>query len=180
MKTLHLKIQKASEELMQKLEDNGCIIRLLPSKEKHRINVDKDAGKGEYVYRNRMLFGSHCLLSCAIDNSKFYSFATHPDKEDVLLLGGVDEKKLIFIISMLKREEFLTKLYTSELSEDDFIVFEAVYNDPYLSFFSIIENTPHGECAIGDKKPATFYVTESSNLPLDKIRLYDYYDVILQ
>lgn len=169
MKRLIIKPIKMNEEVMADLERRKMIIRLLPSRECHRISVAKDTGKGEIIYKNDVKYGGHAFVACAIDNKDFYSFATHPGYEEIYLLGGKNEKTLYLLLSYLRREEFMDKLEKDELVEEDFICLECVFNDPNLSFFAMCPNVPHGECSRGEGLPATFYVTESEALPLDKI-----------
>ncbi len=164
-------VKMMNETIMESLERRGLIERLIPSKQDHRLAVAKDEGKGGYLYKSELAFGSHSLINCAIDNSKFKNFAFHPDNEEFLLLGGVEEKDLYLLIAYDDVSTFLHKYHQNGLSEADFICLKCVFNDPRLSFFVMKKNVPHGECALGTGRPATFYVTEGSNLPLNRINI---------
>ena len=53
---------------------------------------------------------------------------------------------------------------------------ECRYNDPEATFFVMLADVPHGEAIVpvADKPAASFYVTESRDLPLDVIDLRKY------
>ena len=177
MQELVLKPVKMNEEIMRDLEDDGLIIRLYPSRERHRLNVEKGMGKGGYLYKSDAAYGPHSLVNAAIDNEAFSSFATHPDNEEILLLGGIKERSMYLLIARLLRVEFIRKLEQGTLAAEDFVCLDCVFNDPALSFFVMLKDVPHGECAYGPGRPATFYVTEGGSLPLDRIDLYQYLSI---
>lgn len=174
---LHLTPVKMSVKIMSELERRGLIVRLTPSREEHRVRVDEHEGRGEKIYASPASSGGHMLAAVAIANETFSSFATHQENEEFLLLGGKEERKLFLLISYLTRETLLTKLKEQTLTADDFILLDCVFNDPEMSFFVMKAGVPHGECAIGAGRPATFYVTECEGLRLDKIDLYEKYDI---
>lgn len=174
---LCIKSVKMTPEAMQDLEDRGLIIRITPSRDDHRLDILGGTGKGEHLYKSDVKYGSHSLVACTIDNTTFSSFATHPDNEEFILLGGENERPMYLLICYLSEEELKKKMKDGTLSGNDFVCLDCVFNDPYVSFFTMIRGTPHGECAYGDGRAATFYVTEGSSLPLDKINIYDYYDI---
>ncbi len=176
---LIIKLVRMDEANMAMLERKGVITRLRPSREDHRLSISQGTGKGDHIYRSDEKYGGHSLIRCAIDNPEFTAFATHPDNEEFLLLGGVGEKKLVLLVALINREEYLHKFENRTLSAADFIAVECVFNDPELSFFVMHKNFPHGECVLGPGKPSTFYVTESARLPLDKIPFGPTYEIIL-
>ena len=167
---------KMTPEVMECLEAKGLIERLAPSRDKHRIPVHGE-GLGNQIYASDVKYGGHKLISVAIDNERFSSFATHPDNEEFILLGGINERPMYLLVCFLDRETLLSKINDETLRAEDFILLDCVFNDPYVSFFVMKAGVPHGECAYGSGRPATFYVTEGENLPLDKINLYEHYDV---
>lgn len=166
---------KADAQTLRELEEKGLIIRLAPSREEHRLQVPEGIGKGELLYSSDVRYGGHALMTVSIDNRTFSSFATHPENEEFLLLGGKGEKGLYLLVSYLSREELLHKIEGRSLRAEDFILLELTFNDPESSFFVMRAGVPHGECAFGEGKPSTFYVTEGAGLPLDKIPLTDSY-----
>ena len=169
-----IKPQIMNEKIMNELEERGLIVRLIPSRDIHRLHVNKDEGKGDYLYKSDINYGSHSLVNCAIDNELFYSFGTHPDNEEFLLLGGINEKKMFLLISLISKEELDIKIKLNSLSDKDFVCLECVFNDPNLSFFVMNKEVPHGECSKGFGRPTTFYVTEGSQLPLIRTKFNDY------
>ncbi len=177
---LILKPVKMHMEIMEELERRGLIERLAPSREKHRVPVGRKEGRGEKLYVSRASSGGHTLVACAIDNDTFSSFATHQENEEFLLLGGVDERPMYLLICLLSREELLEKMQKGTLTGEDFVLLDCVFNDPELSFFVMKEGVPHGECAYGSGRPATFYVTECEGIRLDKIDLYKDYEVVIK
>lgn len=177
---LFLTPAKMCVEIMEELERRGLIERLAPSREKHRVPVAKNEGRGEIIYVSGAESGGHTLVACAIDNDTFSSFATHQENEEFLLLGGVNERPMYLLVCLLGREELLGKMNNGTLTGEDFVLLDCVFNDPEVSFFIMKEGVPHGESAYGVGRPATFYVTECEGIRLDKINLYSDYEVIVR
>lgn len=171
---------KMSVEIMEELEERGLIERLAPSREKHRIDVDKNEGRGEKIYVSKVESGGHMLAAVAIDNDTFSSFATHQENEEFILLGGIDERPMYLLVCLLSRDELLAKMEAGSLEGKDFVLLDCVFNDPNVSFFVMKEGVPHGESAYGRGRPATFYVTECEGLRLDKINLYQDYEIVIE
>jgi hypothetical protein len=171
MKPLVIKVEQMNEENMQHLESLGLIERLMPSRKKHRLTVLPGEGRGEKIYESDASYGSHTLFKCTINYSDFIKFAIHPDNEEFLLLGGIEEKDLLLLIAYDTYDVFIEKYNTNRLKSEDFICLKCVFNDPKLSFFVMKKNVPHGESTIGTGLPSTFYVTEGSRLPLNQIPL---------
>ncbi len=174
MNEIVLTPQKMNTEIMADLEQRGLIIRLMPSREVHRLEVKSGEVLGGYIYKSKPDSGTHSLVNVALDNSEFINFGTHPGNEEFLLLGGVAEKNMLLLISYLSKSELDIKIKTGELASQDFICLDVVFNDPELSFFVMKKDVPHGECCMGSGLPATFYVTEGSTLGLEKTDFKDY------
>ena len=174
MTSLSITPQRMTPEIMEQLEERGLIIRLTPSREEHRIDVKSGEGKGNYLYKSEKKYGSHSLMNATIDFENFINFGTHPDNEEFLLLGGINEKKMLLLIALIQKDKLSEKIASNTLTSDDFICLEAVFNDPNLSFFVMKKDVPHGECASGCGRPVTFYVTEGSELGLDRTNLGNY------
>jgi hypothetical protein len=166
MNPLVIKVEQMNEKNMDYLESLGLIERLMPSRKKHRLNVNIGEGRGEKIYESNVSYGSHALYKCTIDYPDFTKFAIHPDNEEFILLGGIDEKDLLLLIAFDTYEVFMDKFNKKQLKNKDFICLKCVFNDPNLSFFVMKKNVPHGEATIGCGLPSTFYVTEGSQLPL--------------
>jgi hypothetical protein len=165
--------QEMTVEVMADLEKRGLIIRLSPGN--HRPDVAKGEGKGEYLYTSDKSYGAHSLVSVAIDNTTFSAFGIHPDNEEFLLLGGKNEKQMYLLIALCDNEEFTRKISEKTIEPKDFVCLKVTYNNPDVSFFTMLKNIPHGE-AVRDEEgsPATFYVTEPREMPLIKSDLKDY------
>jgi hypothetical protein len=169
MNPLVIKVEQMNEKNMHHLESLGLIERLMPSRKKHRLNVNPGEGRGEKIYESNTSYGAHALYKCTIDYPDFIKFAIHPDNEEFILLGGIDEKDLLLLIAYDTYELFMDKLNKKQLKSTDFICLKCVFNDPNLSFFVMKKNVPHGEATTGSGLPSTFYVTEGSRLPLQEI-----------
>ena len=160
-------------DIMKKLEDSGCIERLLPSRESHRVRRETTGVSA--IYESAPESGSHKLVFCLIDRPEFSAFGYHRDNEEFILLGGSKEEKDMYFMTALCDCDALDKKITAHtLSADDFICFKVKYNDPLLSFFVMNKRIPHGECTNGHGKGATFYVTEGSKITLEKTDFRDY------
>ena len=178
MTLLSIPPQRMTSEIMAQLEEKELIIRLTPSRDKHRLNVKTGEGRGDYIYKSSKQYGSHSLVNVAIDYTDFVNFGTHPDNEEFLLLGGIGEKNLYLLVALMLKDELVEKAANNTLTSNDFICLEAVFNDPELSFFVMKKGVPHGECAAGNGRPVTFYVTEGSELGLEMTNIGDYKFII--
>ena len=171
---LKIKCVEMTVAIMKELESKGLIIRLCPSN--HRLSVEKGEGKGNYIYESDKKFGGHSLINVSIDNMYFDSFGSHPDNEEIIFLGGENEKQMYLLIALFDNEEFFKRVNSKTISSNDFVCLKVKYNDPYVSFFTMLKNIPHGEAVKEENRlPATFYVTEPSEMPLIKSDLKDYY-----
>lgn len=162
-----------TEDVMQMLEDKGLIIRLYPGR--HRLNVKKGDIFGEPIYISDEKFGSHKLITVTVDCEKSPYFGSHPDNEEFIFLGDLKSKPLYLIICCLTMDEFNKKVEDHILSRDDFAALKVRFNDPYVSFFTMLKGVIHGEATLNmDGDPPTFYVTEPSKLSVDHIDLKQY------
>ncbi len=166
--------QKMTSKIMDELETRGLIVRLTPSRKEHRLMANAGESIGEHIYSSSIYSGTHALGYATINNPDFSNFGSHPDNEDFLLLGGVNEKKLLILIALMFQDELEEKISNMTLSAADFICLEAVFNDPELSFFIMKMDVPHGECCYGEGLPATFYIAEGNKLIVNKIDFKDY------
>ncbi len=168
MRDIVLKPVVMTASIMQELEDRDLIIRLTPSREDYQVKAEPEAVIGKQIYVSEEAYGTHSLLYVSLNNSECFNFGSHPDNEEFLLLGGVAERKMFLIVSLLTRAELAAKIDAETLSAEDFVCLEAVFNDPEVSFFVMKKEVPHGECCSGEGLPVTFYVTEGSKLGIDK------------
>jgi hypothetical protein len=169
-KTLNIKCHAMTPRLMRTLEDAGAIIRLAPGT--HEVVTPEEEVGIDWIYKTDEKYGSHMLLAATINRSTFASFGTHPENEEVFLIGDDQAKPLYFLFGLCRRDEFVNKLENGSISSSDFLCFRARFNDAQVSCFSILKEFPHGEATVaGPGKPPTFFVTEQTRLPLDMLKL---------
>lgn len=171
--SLELRPAEMTESVMKDLEERGLIIRLCP-------NHDAlPAAPGEtlwrLVYEPKDGYGPHRLITVTVNREEFAGFGTHPDNEEFLLIGDAETQPLFIVIALVSAGELDEKISSRTLRPDDFIALRARFNDPRVSFFVMRAGVPHGE-AIADegRRPPSFYVTESRDLPLDLTVFGDY------
>ncbi len=174
MNMINVTPQKMTSEIMNDLEARGLIVRLTPSRQEHRLIANDGESIGEHIYSSSVDSGTHALGYATINDPEFSNFGSHPDNEDFLLLGGINEKKLLILIALMFQDELEEKISAMTLCEDDFICLEAVFNDPELSFFIMRMDVPHGECCYGEGLPATFYIAEGNKLIVNKVDFKGY------
>ena len=170
---LIMKPVEMTPEVMQDLEDRGLIIRLRPGA--HPLTAAPGETLGESLYESGERFGPHKLITVTVNREEFAGFATHPDNEEFFLLGSPDTKPMFLAVALCMREEFEEKVRSGCLKPEDLVLLRCRYNDPQVSFFVMLKDVPHGEAIVeADLPPATFYVTESRDLPLDVIEMRKY------
>ncbi|MDR0719195.1 MAG: hypothetical protein LBF78_06120 [Treponema sp.] len=166
MTTINLKPVEMTPQVMDELEKRGLIMRLCP---KHD---ELDAAPGEtlwkLLYEPKEGYGPHRLITVTVNREEFAGFGAHPDNEEFWLIGDSDTQPMYLAVSLLGEAELAVKIAAGTLTETDFIALRVKYNDPEVSFFVMRAGIPHGEAIVDcGKKPPSFYVTESLNLPLD-------------
>ncbi|MDR1965801.1 MAG: hypothetical protein LBQ36_03750 [Synergistaceae bacterium] len=173
MEIIGLRPVEMTERVMEDLERRGLIIRLCPNHD------ELDAPRGQTVwkllYEPKEGYGPHRLISVTVNREEFAGFGTHPDNEEFWLIGDSDTQPMYLAIALVSREELDAKISDHTLSPGDFITLRVKYNDPAVSFFVMLEGVPHGEAILDrGKRPPTFYVTESRDLPLPLTDMGDY------
>ncbi len=170
---INLEPVEMTPSVMKKLEDKGLIIRLCPNN--HELPAKVGETLVESLYISNVEFGSHKLIIVTVNQSSFNSFGSHPDNEEFLLIGDPATKPLYLIIALCKKEELYHKIAKKRLFPEDFICLHVKYNDPQVSFFTILANVPHGEAVADvDGRPASFYVTEPCDLGIDITKFAEY------
>ena len=155
-----------TEEVMDGLEKEGLIIRLAP--DRHRLQAARGQTKGESLYECDPRYGPHKLITVTVNRTSFEAFGTHPDNEDFLLLGDPSSGPLYLVIALLTPPGIEQKVRNGTLGRSDFVALIVRFNDPRVSFFTMLKHVPHGEAlAAGAQKPSTFYVGESRDLPIE-------------
>jgi len=163
---IDIRVCEMTARVMKMLERRGIIFLLSPD------HYDLQPPEGEVgiktVYESDIKFGSHMLISATINRTEFSAFGTHPDNEEVLLIGDPGTKPCYFLFALSDKWDIENKVKNGALSEKNFIAVKAKFNDPYVSFFTILKHNPHGEVTItGPGEPPSFYVIEQTNLPLE-------------
>lgn len=170
---LRLTPWEMTESLMQELEDEGLITRLYPGG--HDGPVDQGDTIGVDVYEPVDGYGPHKLIVVLVNREGFPGFATHPAHEEFWLVGSESRDPMYIVIGTCDRAAMEEKVKNGTLSQEDFVLLKARYNDPKVSFFVMNPGIPHGEGIVRQGKgPASFYVTESRDLPLDLLDLGAY------
>ena len=142
-KIISLKPIEMTKEVMQNLEKRGLIYRLCPGHDELEPKEGETLGKS--IYECHENYGPHKLITVTVNREKFEAFGTHPDIEDFLLIGDLNTKPLYLLIATCHKDELNKKILQKTLLEKDFILLKAKYNDPEVSFFSMLKNVPHGE-----------------------------------
>jgi hypothetical protein len=76
---------------------------------------------------------------------------------------------------MCKRAELEGKIKNRTLVAQDFLALRMKFNDPEVSFFTMLKDVPHGEVTVdGPERCASFYVTEPRDILIDQIDLCEY------
>ncbi|MDQ5977584.1 MAG: hypothetical protein QG602_556 [Verrucomicrobiota bacterium] len=172
-KILSLQPIPMTAAVMTDLAQRNLIIRL--GARRH----DLPAGPGQTldrpIYRSADRYGPHMLISVTVNRVPFADFATHPDNEDFLLLGDPGTKPLYLVVALMRRPELAAKVAAGIVSPADFVCLHVTWNDPEVSFFTMLADVPHGEAiTAAEGRNPTFYVTESRDLPNDLFDLGGY------
>lgn len=168
-KEIILKPVKASTKLFNKLEKLNLIKTMTPPKE--IINTRTKTGAVSTFYKTQDVFGTHTLL-CVGKRTTDIGFSYHDDNEDLILINPLNLKfkKMYLVVSYLKKDEFLKKYNDEKITNKDLLAIELEFNNPKLSFFTVLKQTVHCEVT-QDKKGQhpIFFVAEPSMLVDNKI-----------
>ncbi len=167
---IKLKPVKSSIKIFNFLEKKGLISVLKPTAK--AIKTRTKTGTVDILYTSNKRFGSHRLM-CIGKRTKKIQLCYHLDNEDFMFINptNIDYQKLYLIFALDKIDTFNKKLSKNLLSSKDFVAVEIVYNDPRLSFFSMLKKTVHCEVVKEEDKPhPVFFVGESSKLKNNKIK----------
>ena len=174
MDTLALKVRRLSPGILSFLSKRGLIRPLFPT-----ANVEKcraPQGAVGTIYTSRASFGSHKLISVRCTTGPI-RLNYHEDNEEFILINPQAGRfgLLYMIIGLHKHEVIERKAVKGTLSPADFLALELVYNDPRLSVFTMLKDTPHFEIADRSRKEAAvFFVAEPSRLKLHMVDLSGY------
>jgi len=172
--SIELAPREMTPELMIDLEKRDLIIRLCPGN--HSSDPGWNESKSNDIYVSDSSSGPHKLIVATINTlTPDPYFGTHIGNEEFLMIGDPSTKPLYLIISLCKRAELIAKIETHSLTADDFIALHIKYNDPEVSFFTMLADVPHGEVTVaGSGRPASFYVTEGRDIKIDLVSFGEY------
>ena len=160
-------------EIMQDLEDRGLILRLCPGR--HPLQAKPGETAVESLYESDSRYGGHKLLTVTVNRSCPSAFGTHPDNEDILLLGDPATRPLYLMVALHRQDVLDQKIQSGQLSAEDFVGLRVRYNDPEVSFFTMLKHVPHDEVAAdGEGRSPSFYVTEPCSMGLEFTQFGDY------
>jgi hypothetical protein len=171
---IELEPKQMTPELMKDLEKRGLIIRLCPGN--HSTDPGRNESKSAVIYASDAKYGPHKLIVATINALEPYpNFGTHDDNEEFILVGDPTAKPIHLIVALNKKGVLEEKIQNHTLSDDDFVALRIKYNDPEVSFFTMLKDVPHGEVTIdGPGKPGSFYVTEPRDLVILSTDFRDY------
>jgi len=171
---IELEPREMTPELMMDLESRGLIIRLCPGN--HSSNPGWNESKSDDIYASDSSSGPHKLIVATINTLvPDPYFGTHIGNEEFLMIGDPATKPLYLIVSLSKRDELIARIDSHCLSADDFVALHIKYNDPEVSFFTMLADVPHGEVTVDSlDKPPSFYVTEGRDIVINVISFGDY------
>ena len=174
MNKIILKPQKLTYKILFMLEKKGLIKTFVPPKDIY--NTKKGTDSVKIIYKTMPKYGTHKLI-CVCKNITNIMLNTHPDNEDFLIINPTNKKfkPLYLIIGLYNYKIIENKAKKNILTEKDILALELVYNNPKISFFTMLKGTPHCEITQkGGKNPPIFFVTEPSNLTWHILNIYKY------
>ena len=174
IRIIELSPQPMTVDLMQDLERRDLIIRLCPGN--HSAKPNWNESKSEVIYTSDPQYGPHKLIVASINTLDPYPyFGTHDDNEEFILVGDPATKPIYLIIALHKKYELEKKIRERMLSPDDFVTLRIKFNDPEVSFFTMLKDVAHGEVTIDQPgTPGSFYVTEPRDVVILRTDFEDY------
>jgi hypothetical protein len=164
---IYLKPVEMMPEVMQMLEERQLIIRLAPGR--HELPAQPGDTLDRTIYKSDIKYGTHKLISVTVNRTAFAAFGTHEDNEEFLLIGDPNTKPLFLVIALHLEHELNQRIAQGTVCADDFVCLRVRYNDPEVSFFTMLKGVPHGEAIVeAPGKPPTFYVTEPADMGITK------------
>ncbi len=171
--TINLDPIDLTPEVAVDLEQSGLILRLAPRR--HELPASPGENLWEPIYDSSEKFGPHRLITVSVNSTRLDDFGSHSDNEEFLLIGDDSMKPLYLVIALHKKRELDRRISQHDLAPEDFICLRLRYNDPEVSFFTMLADVPHGEAiGRGEGRPATFYVTEPRDLDTEITQFREY------
>lgn len=173
METITIKPVEMTPKVMNFLEQKGLIIRLCP--DHHQLDIEAGETKSEAIYKSDIQYGSHMLITVTVNKTDFENFGWHEDHEEFLLIGDSKSSPMYLVIALRDHNTLKRKITNRTLSADDFVALSVKYNDPKVSFFTMKKHILHGELVKeSTNNPPTFYVTEPTDMHLNRLDLGPY------
>lgn len=167
----------ATAEIMAFLEDKGVIRRLLPGRD--RLKVEPGDSKWREIYAAQDRFGPHKLIAVTINREQPQALAYHSDAEDFMLIDSPDAADLILTVALVPYDKLQEKIRENTVSQEDFMALRCRANDPLTSFFTMNPYYAHVEtCGHVSDCPPSFYVAESRHLDENAIDFKGYQLII--
>lgn len=169
-KTVTLKPQSISVELLEKLERQGLIMLFRPTEK--TLMAAEGENVAEELYISDEKFGPHKLISVGV-NKTMIRLGMHPDHEEFLLpCHGKNVKPMFLIVCHLGEEEIRKKDQLGALTEEDFTCISCYPAPRGAEMFTMLKNTVHCEATIpGEGEVGCFFVTEPRDLTVEWIDL---------
>ena len=174
MDTIKLKPVAVTSKILSFLEDRNLIRTLKPTR--NVLDSKSQNGAIETVYSSAVEFGSHKLI-CVKSSSAKIKLNSHPDNEEFIIINNTKEKfkPLYIAIGLYKHAIFEQKVKNSSLKPDDILLLKWRYNDPVISVFTMLKDTPHCEISLPGEGPSPiFFVAEPSKLIMRSIKTDNY------
>jgi len=170
---IQLKSTRMSPSIMQMLEEKKKIVRLCPNH--HELNPKDNCCLNKCLYVSDKKYGPHMAIAVTVNWLEPLGFGTHDENEEFILVGDPNTKPMWLIIAICSNEELKKKIANKSLLSNDFIAILVKYNDPEVSFFTMLKHVPHGEVTTsGSGKPPSFYVTKSRDNTLNRTEFGEY------
>ncbi|MDR3112215.1 MAG: hypothetical protein LBU55_03480 [Elusimicrobiota bacterium] len=179
-KQITLKTHKVTPQLFSHLEKLKLIKLWIPHA--RVLNSKTKTGAVSKLYSSNPKFGTHALM-CVGKRTKHIHLSYHDDNEDFMILNPLKIKynKLFLIVAFDKKHKFLKKFLNGKIAREDLIAIELKFNDPLLSFFTMLKGTIH--CEVTENKEngnhPVFFVSEPSHLKDNKLSS-SLYDIFLE
>ena len=160
-------------EIMQMLEDKGLIIRLWPGRPPLPVTPGRSAVAT--LYASDPQYGPHKLIAVTVNSPRFRGFGCHFDNEEFLLIGNPAARPLYLVVGLCPQEELKRKVAAGQISAADFVLLRVRFNDPDVSFFTMLKGVSHCEAsADGEGDAPSFFVTEPRDLQGEHMPLGEY------
>jgi hypothetical protein len=173
VKEIALRVKELDAASAGRLESAGLITFVGHPENEIRRTLAADYYKGKDFPADRHGFHSVTITYRDI------LLSSHPKGQDeIVFMWDSAEcfKPLFFVFALHKRDEYLKRLKSGAVTEDDYVALRVPYNDPGLSSFIVWHGTVHCECtdpADGETLYPSFFVLEPQKLVVDYTRERD-------